>query len=292
MQRNHVLALALTGALVSAGVYAQKGVLFQDETVRGRAADVTATPAQRALSRRASQIAPRAKAPLAPITASLAPPIYSVTEDEVYDVDSFGRYVKWLGLASAFIDVQTGCEKPTSPDQFCQELNPTVGASTSFNFQDAARIKLPKGASNSILCYWFSPVLMYTWSNPTAARVTGRLNYSPTLTIENPVLADPSLIDPTTGMPFGGQLMTSMTSSERFSESLEPGVTLSERQRDSTVCMAGLISHKSLIQNYGLTPAQADDFFASPTTVRLNVSGNVQYVNDAHFVFGLRIVGD
>ena len=192
MQRNHVLALALTGALVSAGVYAQKGVLFQDETVRGRAADVTATPAQRALSRRASQIAPRAKAPLAPITASLAPPIYSVTEDEVYDVDSFGRYVKWLGLASAFIDVQTGCEKPTSPDQFCQELNPAVGASTSFNFQDAARIKLPKGASNSILCYWFSPVLMYTWSNPTAARVTGRLNYSPTLTIENPLANIPN----------------------------------------------------------------------------------------------------
>ena len=177
MPRKSLLALALTGAFLSVGVYAQKGALFQDETVRGRAADVVATPAQRVLSRRAGDFAPQAKPSaargIAPITASLAPPIYSVTEDEVYDVESFGRYVKWLGLASAFVDVQTGCEKPTSPDQFCQELNPTVGAVTSFNFQDAARIKLPKGASNSILCYWFSPVLMYTWSNPTAARVTG-----------------------------------------------------------------------------------------------------------------------
>lgn len=296
MSRKSLLALALTGALVSVGVYAQKGALFQDETVRGRAADVVATPAQRALSRRAGDFAPQAKTAaargIAPITASLAPPIYSVTEDEVYDVESFGRYVKWLGLASAFVDVQTGCEKPTSPDQFCQELNPTAGAVTSFNFQDAARIKLPKGASNSILCYWFSPMLMYTWSNPTAARVTGRLTYSPTITIENPVLADPSLIDPTTGMPFGGQLLTSMTSSERFEESLEPGVLLNERARDSSVCMAGMISHKSLVQNYGLTPAQADDFFANPTTVRLNVTGSVRYVSDAHFVFGLRIVGD
>ena len=70
------------------------------------------------------------------------------------------------------------------------------------------------------------------------------------------------------------------------------GITLSEQTRDSTVCMAGFISHKALIENYGLTPAQADDFFASPTTIRLNVSGSVQYVGEAHMVFGLRVVGD
>jgi hypothetical protein len=56
--------------------------------------------------------------------------------------------------------------------------------------------------------------------------------------------------------------------------------------------MAGFLSHKSLIENYGLTPAQADDFFASPTTIRLNVTGNVQYVGELGMVFGLRVVGD
>ena len=38
--------------------------------------------------------------------------------------------------------------------------------------------------------------------------------------------------------------------------------------------------------------AQADDFFASPTTVRMNITGSTQYVSNASLVFGLRIVGD
>lgn len=292
MQRKHVLALGLAiAATVSIAAFAQKGTLLRDELVRGRSADIVATPKQRLLSQRAGTVAKPA-ARRVPVMARLADPLYPVTEDEVYDVDSFGRNVRWLGLTSAFITVQSGCPKPTTPDEFCQELNPTPGASTSFTFSDAARIKLPKYASNSLLCYWFSPVLNVTYSNATASRVIGRFRYSPTLTIESPVLADPALIDPTTGAPFGGQLLTSMTSSESFQESLEPGVTLSERSRDSSVCMAGFLSHKSLIQNYGLTPAQADDFFASPMTIRLNVSGSVQHVSNASMVFGLRVVGD
>lgn len=292
MQRKHALALGLAvAATMSIAAFAQKVDLRGNEFVRGRAADLPATQKQRLLSQRAGTM----RKPVArrtPMTARLADPIYPVTEDEVYDTESFGRYVKWLGLTSSYVNVMSGCPKPTTPDEFCQELNATPGANTSFNFSDTARIKLPKGASNSILCYWFSPVLTVTYSNVTASRVVGRFRYTPTLTIENPVLADPSLIDPTTGAPFGGQLLTSMSSSESFQESLEPGVTLTERTRDSTVCIAGFISHKALINNYGLTPAQADDFFASPTTVRLNVSGSVQHVGQASMIFGLRVMGD
>jgi hypothetical protein len=296
MQRKHALTLGLAvAATVSIAAFAQKVDLRSNELVRGRAADLPATQKQRLLSQRAGTVATSTARPAArraPVMARLADPIYPVTEDEVYDTESFGRYVKWLGLTSSYVSVMSGCPKPTTPDEFCQELNATPGASTSFAFDDTARIKLPKGASNSILCYWFSPVLTVTYSNVTASRVVGRFRYTPTLTIENPVLADPSLIDPTTGAPFGGQLLTGMTSSESFQESLEPGVTLTERTRDSTVCIAGFISHKALINNYGLTPAQADDFFASPTTVRLNVSGSVQHVSNASMIFGLRVMGD
>ena len=293
MQRKHVLALSLAAATVaSMTVYAQKGYLLRDDAVRGVSADLTVSVRQHALSQRASQPHTDVSAKRTPIMAAAAPPIYPVTSDDVYDVDSFGRYVKWLGLASAFINIQTGCPKPATPDEYCQEMNPIAGAVTSFTFNDAARIKLPKYASNSLLCYWFSPVLNFSWSNPTATRATGRLRYTPSLTIENPVLADPALIDPTTGAPFGGQLLTGMTSSERFEESLEPGVMLNERSRDSTVCIAGFISRRALIETYGLTEAQADDFFASPTTIRLNVAGSTQYISNASFVFALRVVGD
>ena len=286
------LVLGLAAAATVAVAYAaQSRVLLRTDPPRGVAADLQNYPQQRQLAKRAAQ----GKIALAGRTAvatKLAPPLYPVTPDEVYDVDSFGRNVRWLGLASAFISVQTGCPKPTTPDEYCQELNPTTGATTSFAFNDAARIKLPKYASNSILCYWFSPVLTYTWSNPTASRVIGQLRFVPTLTIENPVLADPALIDPTTGVPFGGVLQTSMTSSETVQQALEAGVTLNERERDSNVCMAGFISHKSLVENYGLTPAQADDFMASPMTVKLNVTGSTRYISTASMVFGLRIVGD
>lgn len=296
MPRKLLLVLAIAAAAASVAAYAQKGPFFRGDAPRGVSADLQNYPEQRVLAQRA-QADKRGGAMSAPLsstrpTAKLAPPIHDVTVDEVYDVDSFGRYVKWLGLASTFINIQTGCPKPTVPDEYCQELNATPGAITSFNFQDAARIKLPKGASNSLLCYWFSPLLRVTYQNPTASPVVARFNYSPTLTIENPVLSDPSLIDPTTGAPFGGQLLTGMTSSERFQEALTPGLTLSEQSRDSTVCIAGFISHKALVENYGLTPAQADDFFANPTTVRLNISGSVQHVANANLMFALRIVGD
>ena len=293
MQRKHVLALSLAvAAAASVVAYAQKADLFRDDAVRGRSADLTVRPQQRLLALRASQIPTAAKPLRAPVSAKLAPPLYDVTQDDVYDVDSFGRNVRWLGLASAFVNVQSGCAKPTSPDEYCQELNTTPGATTAFTFNDATRIRLPKYASNSLLCYWFSPVVNLTYSNTGATRAIGRFRYSPSLTIENPVLADPALIDPTTGAPFGGKLLTSMTSSESFQEALEPGVTLSERSRDSTVCMAGFVSHRALIENYGLTPAQADAFFEGPTTIRLNVSGSVQNVSNASMVFGLRVVGD
>ena len=96
-------------------------------------------------------------------------------------------------------------------------------------------------------------------SEPTAAPVVARLSYSPTLTIENPVLADPALIDPSTGLPFGGSLVTGMTSSERFEVPLAPGQQLFERSRDSAVCIAGFMSRKTLMLTYGLSEAQAKD---------------------------------
>ena len=118
------------------------------------------------------------------------------------------------------------------------------------------------------------------------------LTYSPTLTVESEVIADPAMIDPMTGAPFNGRLTTAMTSSERFEVPLAAGQQLNERSRDSAVCIAGFLSRRALVDSYGLTSAQADQFFKKPMTVRLNVNGSVRLVEDGHLTFGLRIVGD
>ncbi len=284
MHRKHVLALSLAAAaLASVAVYAQKGGPSKHEIIEAVSPDLHTVKSPQRLERKATAVA----AAKADVGIARAP-----TLEEVGDVDSFGRNVKWLGLTSAFINLSGTCPvDPANPDELCQVLAPAP-AFTGFVFEDAARITLPGKSADSLLCYWFSPVLNVGYSNFSATRVLARFRYTPTLTVENPVLDDPTLIDPTTGAPFGGRLLTSMTSSESYVVPLEPGVSFAERTRDSAVCMAGLISKRSLIENYGLTEAQAKQFFKKPTTIRMNVSGSAQHVGFASLVFGLRVVGD
>jgi hypothetical protein len=283
MQRKHLIGLGIAAVLASVGVYAQQGGPSKHEIIEAVSPDLPAGNRQQ----RPVQTASRLSTAKSGAARAAAP-----TVEDVYDVDSFKRDVIWLGLASAFINLSDTCPiDPANPDELCQVLAPAP-AFTSFTFDDAARIKLPGKSANSLLCYWFSPVLNVNYANTGATRTLGRFRYTPTLTIENPVLDDPALIDPTTGAPFGGQLLTSMTSSESFQVPLEPGVSFTERTRDSAVCMAGFVSKQALIDNYGLTEAQAKEFFKQPTTIRLNITGSAQNVGFASMVFGLRVVGD
>ncbi|HEX6834497.1 MAG TPA: hypothetical protein VF132_13250 [Rudaea sp.] len=225
-------------------------------------------------------------------TAVRAPdaPGASVSDADVGDADSFGRNVQWLGVTDGDVELSSDCSG-FDPGTACQAIAP-VPAVTNFHFTDLGHIALPAKAANSLLCYWFSPILTVSYNNPTATTVVGNLQINPSLTIENPVLATPGLIDPTTGVPFGGSLVTGMTSLQRFQVPLPPGISLFERKRDSAVCIAGFLSRKTLVETYGLTESQAKDFFKKPTTVRLNVAGSSQYVDNASLYFGLRIVGD
>ncbi len=282
--KKTLLGLGIAAAaFASIAVFAQKGGPSRDEIIEAVSPDLPARMSQQRLALKARDVVSAKSAP-----AKAAAP----TIEEVGDVDSFGRNVIWLGLTSTFINLSDSCPTdPENPDELCQVLAPAPGF-TSFNFEDAARMTLPGKSAHSLLCYWFSPVLTVNYANLGATRTFGRFRYTPTLTVENPVLDNPALIDPTTGAPFGGKLLTSMTSSENYQVPLEPGVAFTERTRDSAVCMAGLLTRRSLIENYGLTETQAKEFFKQPTTIRLNVSGSAQNVGFASLVFGLRIVGD
>ena len=242
-------------------------------------ADIPASSRQRKLSLSAAKAG-------TPISISAV----AVTDEDVGDSDSFGRNLRWLGLADMAVELTDTCPG-TDPDAGCQVLNPAP-AVTPFAFEDLGHITLQGKSTQSLLCYWFSPVLTVRYANPTANPVLARLRYSPTLTVENPVLATPGLIDPTTGLPFDGKLITGMTSSELFEVPLAPGVAFTERTRDSAVCIAGSISRKSLADTYGLSDAQIKEFFKKPTTVRMNISGSAQYVESASLYFGLRLIGD
>ena len=214
------------------------------------------------------------------------------TPDDVGDVDSFGRALVWLGVDQGNIELSSSCPPDDGdPTTNCVSLN-AAPASTSFDLDDIAHVTLPGKSAKSLLCHWFSPYLTASYLNPTAGDVVGLLTYSPTLTIESEVLDDPALIDPTTGLPFDGRLTTSMTSSEYFETPLAAGQALDQRWRDSAVCIAGFLTRSALIDRYGLSEDLAKQVFKKPITIRLNVSGTVQYVDSGSLIFGLRIVGD
>lgn len=233
---------------------------------------------------------PRAKRALRPTSVPGALAAGDPTVDDVGDIASFGRNVRWLGVQQMNIALEATCPAEPFEGSACQPLAPS--GTTSFAFDDVARFVLPANASKSLLCHWFSPFLALAWNNPDASPQLGTLTYTPTLTVENPLLDDPALINPQTGLPFGGSLLTGMTSSERIVVPLAPGMAYDELRRDSATCIAGFVSHRGLVENYGLSEAQARDFFKQPMVIRMNIQGTATYVQQAQLVFGLRIVGD
>jgi hypothetical protein len=287
--RRYLAIGALSVALASLVAYASQPPLQRAFSTAHAAAAGTDRP------RSLSPSTPDTARPPVEIPIPLPPPLPvpgTPTREDVGDPDSFGRALKWLGVTQGNIHLSEDCSAPEqqSGGAYCEQTSP--GQTTFFSFHDTGRITLPGNATHSLLCYWFSPLLGLAYENPGAEPVTASLAYQPRLTIESDVLRDPSLIDPTTGQPFGGSLSTGMSSGERLATTVLGLERKYEILRDSNVCIAGFLTKQSLVETYGLTEVQAQDMFRKPMTIRLDVSGSARYIPEASLTFGLRIVGD
>lgn len=216
----------------------------------------------------------------------------AVTTEEVGDAGSFGRNVKWLGLASAFLQLSDSCTPAPGdpPLENCIVLNPAPAA-TSFNFPDLDRVTLPPRSSESLICHWQTPIVSYNASNPTGAPASFSLRVTAVYRIENEVLDEPGLTDPNTGLPLGGAIELPLTSIFEAG-SMDPGEFDSEFITGTRMCIGGLVSRDSLVGNYGLSEAQARRFFNRQTTIRLGLSGQARLVENASLNLGTRFVGD
>ena len=220
------------------------------------------------------------------------------TDAEVGDAFSFGRNVKWLGLIqSGQVILTDDCtpvpgDPPLGPDDRCVTLNPAP-ASTSFDLADIGRMVIPGRSTQSIMCHWLTPIAFYQLSNTTGVfQPNASFRLTPYIVVENEVLSDPALIDPTTGLPFGGVLESAFAATIGQTRSMQPGDRESFRFGHSRVCIAGFLSKRSLIENYGLTSAQATEFFKKDTKLRFGVRGQAALVSGASFTYGLRVMGD
>jgi hypothetical protein len=216
----------------------------------------------------------------------------AVTAATVGDADSFGRTVKYLGVAQTLpIALQQDCTGSSPADERCLVLAPAPEL-TGFEEVELARIDLPANATQSLLCFAITPFIQFQFQNPTGVpQPNADFNVLPFITVENPVLADPALIDPATGAPFGGKFETAL-GTFRESRSLAVDERAFQRLTLSRSCIGGLVSRSFLVEGLGLTDAQAKDFFKKPITLRFGAIGAVQLVDFANYFYGIRIYGD
>jgi len=236
---------------------------------------------------RSTQLPRRAAVAAEMDDASLA----AVTLEQVGDPDSFGRKVKYLGVATTRgVSLQPDCtDFDTSFGDRCIPLQPS--GRTVFNEADLGRIDLPAKASHSLLCFSLTPISAVQFENPTAFPRLRQLRTAAVLTVENPVLNDPALIDLATGVPFGGQLTVALSTGSELSTIAPNAIDVRSATGPSRNCIGGLVSKQGLIAQ-GLTEKQANQFFKNPITVRFGSTGSVQSASFLNFFYGMRIYGD
>jgi hypothetical protein len=223
--------------------------------------------------------------------AQAAPP----TVEEVGDPDSFGRDVIYLGNAqTANVALQSDCTPdpmfPPAPNDRCIVLN-AQPAATSFNEDGLATLQLPAESTKSLVCFALTPNHNFEFNNLTGvAQPNARYNARAVITIENEVLDDPTLIDPNTGLPYGGKMTLPLST---YSESRS--IAAGEREQKSLFlsrhCIGGLVSKRSLVGS-GLSETQAKQFFKKPMKFTFGASGTVQIVDFANYFYGIRLYGD
>ncbi|KFN42306.1 hypothetical protein [Arenimonas metalli] len=216
----------------------------------------------------------------------------ALTIEEVGDPDTFGKPLKWLGLVSINLLLTDNCSPVAGEPALenCIQLAPAP-ATTPINATDLASITLPGRSAETLLCHWQTPIVSYSLANYTGAPAQYAFRLSPTYRFESEVLDDPALINPATGLPFGGSLSTTLTSVNRFG-TLQPDDYEVQYESGTRMCIGGVLSQRSLVQQWGLTEAQARRFFRRPITIVMGLSGNARLVESASINFGTRFVGD
>jgi hypothetical protein len=211
------------------------------------------------------------------------------------DLDRFGRNSRYLGLMySGILSMERDCSSPDvpkGPDDRCIGLPADSAQLTTFELPDIGRMTLPARSTNSLLCHWLTLNGYYALENTGTARVNARMYLRPYAVIESAALADPALIDPNTGLPFGGRLESSFSGTHLDQRSLDPGEYVGVADFPSRTCQAGL-SRRYLVGTYGLTEAQAAAVMRGEITLRFGLRGSVRAVAGASFLYGLRMMGD
>ena len=208
------------------------------------------------------------------------------------DPDSFGSKVKFAGLFSTgevFFD-PSPTATPAPPGSFLVHLNPAP-ASTDFDVQDIGQIVIPKNTATTI--FYFNPVLQHNYGlgNHTAAAGTGFIEFDFYFTLENDALNDPSVIDPSTGLPANGRLLDNdFAYAFRKGRSLQPGEFENQDMYYSRPSLGA--TNRQFFASRGIPNHVINQIFKHDTTFRIHLRGHAQFVDFASTAVGFRVFTD
>lgn len=220
------------------------------------------------------------------------------TVEEVGDADSFGRSQVYLGVANAgSVLLREDCTPDPDPDPSlppqnlpCITLLPQPQL-TVYRQDNLDEIRLPGRATNSLICFSFTPFILASFGNDTAERQNASLRTQAVVALESEVLNDPALINPDTGLPFGGSYTLNFGI---FSESrsFDPGEQETKTITQTRDCIGGLITRRTLIEGLGLSEKQAREFFRQPIRLVFGVTGIASLLREGSVLYGVRLYGD
>jgi hypothetical protein len=196
-----------------------------------------------------------------------------------------------LGIAQTRpVTLAADCSGADPSAERCIVANPSP-LPTSFDEANLATLNLPAKATKSLICFGLTPFISLNWQNSTDSMQQARFTATASIIIENEVLDDPALIDPATGLPFGGSLELGLSTWDN-THTIAPGESESERSSQTRSCVTGVVNKRALVEGYGLSQAQATQFFNKPMTIRFGARGSVQSSNFTNYLYGIRLYGD
>lgn len=211
----------------------------------------------------------------------------AVTEDEVGDVESFGRGKIYLGVEQTLPVIFDGdCTGFDPASGVCIEPNPAPAVTFVDEF-NLGSIELPANATNSLLCFTFTQFAFWAWNNPTGATALGRMALRPTVQIENDALFGVGH-DPASNTLFADPGSITV---QTLQHTLPDGAFEVQQHTVTRSCTGGLVSARSLAAD-GLTDAQIKDFFKEPMTITFGARGSVSLIDFGQFFVGVRLYGD
>ena len=219
---------------------------------------------------------------------------------DVGDPDSFGRGVTYIGLTqTGAVTFAADCtpapgDPPAGPDDRCIAVAPAPAAATQYDVRDIARLKLPAHATHSVVCFAVTAFAFWEYANPTGANADAAFSDNAYFTIDNAALADPALINPSTGTPFNGHLELASLGGPLFREvrAIPAGSSEFHQLDVSRTCVDGLVTRRALRDTCHLSDAVIDQFFHNAMTIHSNLRGVAEAVDSAQVVLGTRFYGD